>query len=39
MHEVTMSLLIKDHEMRAFKDFRFMVKKEVRNPKDLLDRQ
>ena len=39
MHEISMSLIIKDHELRAFKDLRYMVKKEVRNPKDLLDRQ
>lgn len=38
MYEVSMNLVIKDHEMRAFKDFKYMVKKEARNPKDLLDR-
>lgn len=38
MYEISFSLIIQDHELRAFKDHKYMVKKEVRNPKDLIDR-
>jgi hypothetical protein len=38
MYELTMSLIITDHELRAFKDYKYMVKREAKNPKDLVDR-
>lgn len=38
MYELTMKMIIKDNEMCAFKDLKYMVKREVKNPKDLVDR-
>ena len=39
MYEVTMQMIIRDNEMSAFKDLKYMVKREVKNPKDLVERQ
>ena len=39
MYEVTMKMLIEDHELRAFKDLKYMTVKETQNPRDLVDRQ
>ena len=38
MYEVTMKMIIQDHEMRAFKDLKYLVNREVNNPRDLIDR-
>ena len=38
MYEVTMKMLIEDHELRAFKDLKYMTVKETQNPRDLVDR-
>ena len=39
MYEVTMKMLIHDHELRAFKDSKYLVNREIKNPVDLVERQ
>lgn len=38
MYEITMKMIIQDHELRAFKDAKYLVQREVQNPKDLVER-
>eukprot|EP00347_Sterkiella_histriomuscorum_P002771 403366863 len=39
MYEITIKMIINDHELRAFKDSKYLVKREIQNPKDLVERQ
>lgn len=39
LYEVTMRMIVRDHEMKAFKTFKYVDPKEMFDPSDLLDRQ
>ncbi|CDW88079.1 UNKNOWN [Stylonychia lemnae] len=39
MYEITMKMVIQDHDLRAFKDSKYLVQREIQNPKDLVERQ
>ena len=39
LYEVTLRMIVKDHEVRAFKHLRFVQPAEVYDPYDLLERQ
>lgn len=38
MYEITLKMIIDDHELRAFKDLKYLVQKETQDPKDLVQR-
>jgi hypothetical protein len=39
LYEVTLRMIVRDHEVRAFKQLRFIEPKEVYDPYDLIKRQ
>ena len=39
LYEVTLRMIVRDHEMRAFKQIRFVEPREIYDPIDLIERQ
>lgn len=39
LYELTMRMIVRDHEVRAFKSIRFIEPREIYDPNDLIERQ
>lgn len=39
MFEVTMRMIVRDHEMRAFKSIKYVEPREIYDPQDLIEHQ
>jgi hypothetical protein len=39
LYEITMRMIVRDHEVRAFKSIKFIEPREIYDPNDLIERQ